>query len=169
VLQAITIRFLPSHAMAINEDVPGLEVTVRCDGRPLNEFEDPDAADNDDAAACPTASKYVECVDDVEFVVAIAVNNDYEWGYRNHVLLATVYVDGTHIRTCVIRDFETRYGVVATRLVKGQEVAATSFSNLWSLRKFKFATVKTSTHPISYMPYTNNPNAERPSQELTCW
>ncbi|KAI3323737.1 hypothetical protein HD806DRAFT_72446 [Xylariaceae sp. AK1471] len=129
--------------MAIHEDVPGLEVTVRCNERPLHELEDPDATDNDDAAASPMACKYIECVDDAEFDVAITVTNDYEWGYRNHVLVATVYVDGKHIRGSVIRSPETQYGVPVTRLVKGQEVVATGYTNLWSLRKFRFATVKT--------------------------
>ncbi|KAI3341447.1 hypothetical protein F4824DRAFT_313818 [Ustulina deusta] len=128
--------------MAIHEDVPGITVTVRCRERPLPELEDPDAHDSDDAAACPSANKYIECVDNAEFDVSIVVDSNYHWGYRNHSLVATVCVDGKHIRGCIMRRGETDYGAVATRLVRGKEVCD-GISALWSLRKFRFAAVKT--------------------------
>ncbi|KAI8634043.1 hypothetical protein F5Y19DRAFT_461548 [Xylariaceae sp. FL1651] len=127
--------------MAILEDVPGIEVTVDCGGRSLHELEDPNAHDDDGAAACPTANKYIECIDDAEFAVIIKVDNGYEWGYRNHVLVATTYVDGQHIRGIVLRSSDTRYESSISR-VRGHQVYSSVF-NSWSLRRFKFALVKT--------------------------
>ncbi|TGJ87076.1 hypothetical protein E0Z10_g1697 [Xylaria hypoxylon] len=126
--------------MAINDDVPGLAVTVRCHERPLHELEDPNSHD-DDAVACPTTSKYIECVDDTEFDLSIVVDSTYHWGYRNHILIASTYVDGKHIRGSVIRSRETDLGGLGIRQIKGQEVC--NSSGLWSVRKFKFAPVKT--------------------------
>ncbi|KAI1427934.1 hypothetical protein F5Y12DRAFT_734314 [Xylaria sp. FL1777] len=128
--------------MAIHEDVPGVEATVRCHERPLPELEDPNAHDSDDGGSCPTVTKYIECVDDTEFGVSIVVDSTYHWGYRNHILVATVYIDGKHIRGSVIRERETRYGGLAIHQIKGKEVYSHS-SGIWSLRKCKFAAVNT--------------------------
>ncbi|KAI0532239.1 hypothetical protein GGR58DRAFT_507661 [Xylaria digitata] len=127
--------------MAINDDVPGIEVTVRCHERPLHELDDPNAHDNDDPVACPTTSKYIECVDNTEFDVSIVIDSSYAWGYRNHVLIADTYVDGERIRGSVIRGKETDFDGLAIRQIKGQEVC--NSSGTWSLRRFKFAPVKT--------------------------
>ncbi|GAW15783.1 hypothetical protein ANO14919_052030 [Xylariales sp. No.14919] len=126
--------------MAINDDVPGLGVTVRCHKQPLHELEDPNTHD-DDAVACPTTSKYIECVDNAEFDVYIVVDPTYHWGYRDHVLVARTYIDGTRIKGSVIRSRETGYHGPAIRRIKGQEVCGPT--GLWSLRNFKFAPVTT--------------------------
>ncbi|KAJ2989852.1 hypothetical protein NUW58_g3256 [Xylaria curta] len=129
--------------MAIHDDVPGLEVTVQCHRRPLPELEDPNSHDNDDAVACPLTTKYIECVDDTEFDIVVNVNSDYEWGYRNHVLLAATFVDGKRIREPMIRSSSVKgYDGRITRVIAGQEVREDATS-LWSVRKFKFAAVKT--------------------------
>lgn len=128
--------------MAIHEDVPGVEVTVRCHERPLRELEDPNAQD-DDAPACPTMSKYVECVDDTEFDVSIIVGPDYAWGYRNHVLVASLYIDGEYVRGVVTRSKDVSYGIHGKPLtIRGAE-ARNAMTGLWTLSKFKFAAVKT--------------------------
>ncbi|KAI1111409.1 hypothetical protein F5Y14DRAFT_425460 [Nemania sp. NC0429] len=125
--------------MAINEDVPGIEVTVRCNKQPLVELDDPNAHD-DDIAPHPSTTKYIECVDDTEFEVAIRVGSDYLWDYRDHVLVARVRVDGKTVRGTVIRRADTDHGRQVFR-IKGRHVGSASGS--WYLRRFKFAPVKT--------------------------
>ncbi|KAI0154294.1 hypothetical protein GGR57DRAFT_110433 [Xylariaceae sp. FL1272] len=123
--------------MAILEDVPGLEVEVHCNNRALPEYDDPNANDRDDAGAAPSSMQYIECVDNASFEVHIIVNADYEWGYRNHVLVANTYVDGDRIRGSVIRQSE---GLVR-RCIKGNEHR--DAMGQWALRKFQFSSVKT--------------------------
>jgi hypothetical protein len=138
--------------MAINEDATGLEVTVRTNQQPLQEYECPDAQDNDDPPLSSTMTRYVECIDNAEFDICVQVHPSYVWGYRNHVLVANVYVDGKLIRGSVIRNSESRYGVSITRLVRGREVGG-SYLNSWSLQKFKFSVVRTSEHlPMGCQP-----------------
>ncbi|GAP91855.1 hypothetical protein SAMD00023353_6800100 [Rosellinia necatrix] len=129
--------------MAIHEDVPGIETTVRCQGQPLPELEDPNARDDNDEGGpdCPTTSKYIECVNNVEFEVHVRVNADYPWGYRNHVLVASTYVDGEYIRGSVIRNTDAHDGCVKFS-VRGREMYSNE-TRSWSMQKFRFATVKT--------------------------
>ncbi|KAI0426528.1 hypothetical protein F5Y09DRAFT_345625 [Xylaria sp. FL1042] len=128
--------------MAIHPDVPGIEVTVRCHGQPLDELEDPDVHDNDDAVARPSVRKYIECVDDTEFDIFVAVDSRYDWNYRNHILVSNVYIDGQLIRGTVVRPVDLRHDNRATHRVRGKEVFDHN-TGLWSLRRFKFAPVKT--------------------------
>ncbi|KAI1269867.1 hypothetical protein F5Y18DRAFT_112080 [Xylariaceae sp. FL1019] len=123
--------------MAILEDVPGLRVEVCCNDQALQEYEDPNAHDHDEAGAAPTSTQYIACVDDAIFEVHIQVDADYEWGYRNHLLVATTYVDGERIRGSIIHAHNGH-----NRLhVRGNEIRD-AFGN-WSLQKFKFCSVKT--------------------------
>ncbi|KAI1753762.1 hypothetical protein F4782DRAFT_495568 [Xylaria castorea] len=126
--------------MAIHSDVPGLEVTVRCNEEPLHELEDPNAHDSNDASACPLTTKYIECVDDTEFDITVKVSSNYKWGYRNHVLVSNTYVDGNYVQGHIIRSPGTDCG--HKYCVKGQEMLSSS-TGLWFIRKFKFTTVKT--------------------------
>ncbi|KAI1296315.1 hypothetical protein F5Y03DRAFT_398843 [Xylaria venustula] len=130
--------------MAIHDDVPGIEVTVRCDKLPLPEFDDPNAHvdDDDDASPCPSTTKYIECVDDAEFDISIAVDSDYHWGYRDHILVAKTYIDGESVRGDVINSKHTKFGLPEVRIVKGKEVQHYG-SGIWSIRRCKFAAVKT--------------------------
>ncbi|KAI1279668.1 hypothetical protein F5Y07DRAFT_357424 [Xylaria sp. FL0933] len=129
--------------MAISPDVPGIEVAVRCHGRALDEFEDPDAHDNDDVVAHPSVSKYIECVDDTEFDVSITIDSKYDWNYRNHIVCCNVYVDGEWIRGTAIRSSDFKLdGRAIHHHVKGKEVQD-PITRLWSVRRFKFAAVKT--------------------------
>ncbi|KAI0556073.1 hypothetical protein F4679DRAFT_520951 [Xylaria curta] len=127
--------------MAIHDDVPGVEVTVRCNEEPLQELEDPDAHNSNDTATCPSTAKYIECVDDTEFDVTIEVSSDYQWGYRNHVLVAYTYVDGKFIRGLIISSKNTDCGRAFIYRVKGPESSSSTGS--WVVRKFKFTAVKT--------------------------
>lgn len=127
--------------MAINEDVPGVEVTVRCHRQPLKELDDPNAHnDDDDIAPYPSTTKYIECVDDTEFEIGIQIDSSYLWDYRDHVLVASVFVDGKRVRGLVIRRKDTEDGRYMFR-IEGRETGSASG---WYLRRFKFAPVKTS-------------------------
>ncbi|KAI0107095.1 hypothetical protein GGR51DRAFT_559780 [Nemania sp. FL0031] len=107
--------------MAIHPDVPGIEATVRCAGLPLPEHEDPDGHENDDVPACPSATKYIECVDDAEFDICIKVGPTYSWGYRNHILIANTFVDGKRVVGMVIRSKYATADGYSTTLIQGQE------------------------------------------------
>ncbi|KAI0502814.1 hypothetical protein F5B22DRAFT_652697 [Xylaria bambusicola] len=127
--------------MAISEDVPGIKVSVRVHQQPLPEFDDPDAHDRDDAAAHPLETKYIECVDDAHFDISYVVDSTYAWGYCNHVLIATSYIDGQYIRGHILYEKDTKFGGLAVGVVDGKEVC--SSSGMWSKRRFRFAAVKT--------------------------
>ncbi|KAI1826913.1 hypothetical protein F4861DRAFT_495654 [Xylaria intraflava] len=127
--------------MAINEDVPGLEAVVHCQDRRMTELEDPnanEADDAEDAAICPVTTKYIECVDGAEFDVTILVHENYLWGFRDHVITANVYVDGTYTSGVVIRNN------VGTRrhTFHGTDTCSATHGG-WYRRRFKFAPVKT--------------------------
>ncbi|KAI0193577.1 hypothetical protein EV127DRAFT_246332 [Xylaria flabelliformis] len=127
--------------MAIHDEVPGVEVTVRCNEEPLHELEDPNAHDSNDADTCPSITKYIECVDNAEFDVTIEVSSDYPWGYRNHVLAAYICVDGKFIRSNIISSKDTDHGRPFNCCVKGREFSSSTDS--WAVQKFKFTAVKT--------------------------
>ncbi|KAI1740581.1 hypothetical protein F4680DRAFT_447905 [Xylaria scruposa] len=128
--------------MAIHDDVPGIEVTVRCNGEPLHELEDPYAHDKDDAADCPSTTKYIECVDDTEFDVSIEVGSDYQWGYRDHVLTVEIYIDGKHANGVTIHSTETDYNRRCKRPIEGWYMVSSSTGS-FVLQKFKFTAIKT--------------------------
>lgn len=128
--------------MAIHEDVPGIEVTVRCHKQPLRELEDPSAHD-DDASVCPTTSKYVECMDDTEFDISIRVGTNYNWGYRDHVLVPSIYIDGKYVTARVVRSRDIYVTLNKSLSVTGTDTQ-NSASGLWTRSKFKFSAVKTS-------------------------
>ncbi|KAI0202978.1 hypothetical protein F4808DRAFT_418707 [Astrocystis sublimbata] len=121
--------------MAIHCDVPGVEVTVHCNNQPLQEFRNPDAHDDDDNAAHPVVTKYIECINDANFVVKLRVSPEYEWGYRNHILSFSVQVDGKWIETPLIRNPHT-YEISGLK-------TRSSTTGSWHLRRFKFKTVET--------------------------
>ncbi|KAI1781403.1 hypothetical protein F4818DRAFT_398916 [Hypoxylon cercidicola] len=91
--------------MAVLEDVPGIKVVVVVAGNEANEYDDPNAADQEHSA-CPISSKYIECVDGAEFSVKAYVNKDYAWGYRDHSLVQRFTVDGKHLQSPVIKQFD---------------------------------------------------------------
>ncbi|RYP70640.1 hypothetical protein DL771_005353 [Monosporascus sp. 5C6A] len=94
--------------MAILEGLPGVKVTVRVEGKDCVEYEDPDAADIQ--STCPTASKYIESVDDAEFSIHFHVGSDYNWDYKEHSLDVSVDVDNHHLADDLV-DGETDWDV----------------------------------------------------------
>ncbi|KAI2642263.1 hypothetical protein GGS21DRAFT_297180 [Xylaria nigripes] len=121
--------------MAINEDVPGLEAVIGCQNRPLEELDDPSA--NNEHDACPTTIKYIECIEGAEFDITVKVHHDYSWGYRNHILVARIYVDGEYIRGHIIQS--TDYD--KTQQCLGPETYSLT-EGTWYRRNLKFAAVK---------------------------
>jgi hypothetical protein len=136
--------------MTINEDVPGIQVTVQIRDTEAVEYAADDATNED--AVCPTVTKYIECIDDASFRVRVVIDDNYEWGYKNHSLAYHLYIDGKHVsghvtgyknrkltstgafeHACVFRDRQDYDGV----------------HDQWVRRKFKFSSVKTGICPLA--------------------
>ncbi|KAI1337680.1 hypothetical protein F5Y15DRAFT_150910 [Xylariaceae sp. FL0016] len=128
--------------MAILEDVPGINVSVAVDGVPLYEHTDQvggDAEQENDK--CPVVSRYIECTDNTPFTIQITVDHDYEFGYRNHSVVARAYVDGSRVRGEIIRSGDTFLGP-CMRTIRGQEIYS-DITQLWNIRRFQFSVVDT--------------------------
>ncbi|RYP53174.1 hypothetical protein DL768_001767 [Monosporascus sp. mg162] len=95
--------------MAILEELPGVKVTVRVEGKDCVEYEDPDAADIQTSR--PTSSKYIESVDDAEFCVHFHMDSNYNWDYREHCLVVAVYADNQWLNSSFVEK---------TALINGQ-------------------------------------------------
>ncbi|TRX88622.1 hypothetical protein FHL15_010481 [Xylaria flabelliformis] len=90
--------------MAILADVPGIEVTVQVAGKEAVEY-DPDAEEGHslaESATCPTATKYIECIDEAPFSIKIATSRRYAWGYKGHSLGFLVHIDGNEITSRIV-------------------------------------------------------------------
>ncbi|RYP60221.1 hypothetical protein DL769_008210 [Monosporascus sp. CRB-8-3] len=87
--------------MAILEALPGVEVTVRVEGKDCVEYEDPDAVGIQ--TSCPTSSKYIESADDTEFSIHYHVNSDYQWGSEGHHLHIRVLADNEPLTSAYVR------------------------------------------------------------------
>ncbi|KAI1438988.1 hypothetical protein GGR50DRAFT_690756 [Xylaria sp. CBS 124048] len=124
--------------MAINEDVPGLEAFVQCSDREMSEIDDPEDDADVDNTGCPTTSRYIEVVDEAAFEVVVNVHENYLWGYRDHVLVANVHVDGQYVHGVVFRQ---RSQLRSTSIVGPESYCAEAGG--WVRRKLKFAAVKT--------------------------
>ena len=124
--------------MAISEDVPGIAVTVRCHGHPLPEFGDPDAQDNINAATYPLETNYVQCIDNSAFDICIAIGPAYQWGYRDHIVVARVRIDGESVKGYI---FQQHIPFHHMAICQGKEIC--NNFGVWCLRKFKFVAVKT--------------------------
>lgn len=117
----------------INEDIPGVEVAVQVDGADVNEFDAPDAGDEDEASA--TLTKYIECVDDAFFTIRVRMG-DYDWDEVPHCLHTSIFVDGQWIAGRIFRP-----GGMPVAQIKGREDHCVGEG--WVLRKLRFAAVKT--------------------------
>ncbi|KAI1282242.1 hypothetical protein F5Y07DRAFT_395043 [Xylaria sp. FL0933] len=125
--------------MAVIDKVPGIEVTVQVDGQAATEYIDPYASDSDpdDDLECPVVSRYIESIDDTEFSIKIAVDNDlYAWKDVKHSLIAKTKVDGRWIDGPII-DKSTKM-----RVVEGTDEYSEA-SKQWYQRTLKFSAVNT--------------------------
>jgi hypothetical protein len=143
--------------MASNTKVPGIEVAILFEGRPLIEYDDlykeevskdenkgevfnldADAAQHQ---ASRTVTKYIESVSDMEFAIKLSVNSPYEFDVGCDLLCFDIYVDGRKVRAPLL--FKTNYTskngwsqvINGVRKEKG-------FNSM--TQKFKFASIKTS-------------------------
>ncbi|KAL7624014.1 hypothetical protein AAE478_005571 [Parahypoxylon ruwenzoriense] len=100
--------------MAIVPGLPGVQVTVRVDGRDATEYNDPDVAEPQQqgggAGGASICTKFIECKDNTTFAVHLKVANQYAWGHRNHYLAMYVYLDGVWARSTVCRERDTLLG-----------------------------------------------------------
>ncbi|KXJ96433.1 hypothetical protein Micbo1qcDRAFT_170261 [Microdochium bolleyi] len=120
--------------MAVISNVPGIRVTVRVNGEPLTEYDDPEGESNE----CGTVTKYIEATDGAEFTVVTEVLDDYNWDYKNHELGNRIYVDGKLMRAKQLRQS------MSTKML---EVSGTKEklpnTGQWMFRRFKFAPINT--------------------------
>ncbi|KAK5631835.1 hypothetical protein RRF57_007549 [Xylaria bambusicola] len=124
--------------MAIIGEVPGIKVTVQVNGEDATEHIDPHASksDVDDDPECPVISRYIESIDDAEFSITLAVDDDtYGWRDVYHdSVVAIVNVDGQVIVRPIIKP---RRGVW---VVAGVDIYSEE-SNQWYRKPLKFSAI----------------------------
>ncbi|KAI1428551.1 hypothetical protein F5Y12DRAFT_711187 [Xylaria sp. FL1777] len=125
--------------MAVLDEVPGIEVSILVNGQKAIEYVDPHASklDLDGHLKYPVVTKYIESIDDAEFSVKLAVDDDvYAWDEIKHGLAIKVEVDGSLIQHCLMtRDSEDH-------LIKGQNMYSEE-SQQWYCRTMKFSAIST--------------------------
>ncbi|KAI1389058.1 uncharacterized protein F4822DRAFT_404832 [Hypoxylon trugodes] len=126
--------------MAIIEGIPGIKVTVRINNVDCAEYDDPNPPEEEPER--PTSTKYVESHDDTEFTVHVAVNNEYQWGHRNHLLLARLYVDSAFIGNALMMEKYLDINKCYERTIEGRKAESNEARSL-VLQRLKFSTVKT--------------------------
>ncbi|KAB8304359.1 hypothetical protein EYC80_003767 [Monilinia laxa] len=85
--------------MAVLNDVRGIQVTVRVDGKALEEYDDDDVetvpGDAGEYRALRTVAKYIESCTDKNFDIKYQVDDEYKFD-SPHLTFST-YVDGTKV------------------------------------------------------------------------
>ncbi|KAI0526301.1 hypothetical protein F5B22DRAFT_641451 [Xylaria bambusicola] len=124
--------------MAVIDEVPGIKVTVQVNGEDATEYIDPHASESDidGDPGCPVVSRYIESIDDVEFSITVAIDDDtYGWNDVEHDHLAAVVdVDKQQILRRVIRPgYKARVVTGVKSYSKG--------SNQWYRKPLKFSAI----------------------------
>ncbi|KAH6664111.1 hypothetical protein B0J14DRAFT_682687 [Halenospora varia] len=161
---------------AILESVPGLQVTVRVEGNPLEEYEDDEGVElgpNDDESyrADRTVSKYVEAISDKEHTIKMQVDPVYTilsptLGYRD-------IVDGQLIEVPVIQ-LSTKNPVgghlkdPVSRNSIGRKVQDGQFGNRILLQKYRFAKIEITNDGIRGQRSQNRYGARRTDWRNMC-
>lgn len=80
--------------MAVIDTVPGVNVSIWIDGKPVKEYEDA-SEEADEPLAAKTAVRYIESISDTEFAIHVSVLPTFE-GHRqtNDDILVKAKVDG---------------------------------------------------------------------------
>ncbi|KAI3343650.1 hypothetical protein F4824DRAFT_493903 [Ustulina deusta] len=123
--------------MAVLDEVPGIEVTIQVNGQNATEYVDPHASDTDRDAnlGCPVVSKYIESIDDAEFSIKMAIDDDtYAWDDIEHVLSAEVNIDGKQV-TSFLAERGGEGMMAEDQLIYSEE------SQQWYCRKMKFSAI----------------------------
>ncbi|KAI0535622.1 hypothetical protein GGR58DRAFT_529297 [Xylaria digitata] len=122
--------------MAILTNLPGVQVTVQIASEDAKEY---DAGEEEqppaEHPACPIVTKYIESIDDAQFVIKVTASSDYEWGYQNHALRATVNIDGNHISSKTISS--PRESTISNKKAFCQQ------SQNWKKYELRFSAVST--------------------------
>lgn len=128
----------------------GLSVTVRVDGMPLDEYDDPKPCEDTtiNNGAPPVCSKYVQVIDGAEYEIHIKTSSKNRWisklAPENHLLNANVYIDG---------NFQQRKHLAWKTQDKDGGFSCAGISRYddshqKSCRKFKFSAIKTGETPF---------------------
>jgi hypothetical protein len=147
----------PDFAIAIQDDIPGLEVVVCINGKPLDEYDN----DEKEAAkpglpsevfqyqAARTVTKYIESVSDQEFIIQINLAPPSKMDYA--CLKTIIHIGGKRVASPLIEksmNLECFTGdCVATqyqRRVKGMKLEAPGREGRALLKSFKFAKIEIS-------------------------
>ncbi|KXJ96432.1 hypothetical protein Micbo1qcDRAFT_210709 [Microdochium bolleyi] len=123
--------------MAINDDIPGLQVTVLVDGNAAPEFVDLAVETRD---GCSATTRYIESRGDATFTVQVVCDDDYGWGYKDHAINAVLFVDGGYVDNCII-------GQTGPSAVFQGPTRYDASRREWSVRGMKFSTVRTVEEP----------------------
>lgn len=143
-------------AMAILKSLPGLEVTIRVDGKPLQEYDDDEEEEAEveetpvaEYQAAKTVSKYVEVASDKEFLISITLWTSFKMDFE--ALMAPIKIDGKHVIEVAISKQDNAENIRGSRILhplgletKGASVPAPGNKGRELLRKFKFERIETS-------------------------
>ncbi|KAI0834851.1 hypothetical protein F5Y06DRAFT_278071 [Hypoxylon sp. FL0890] len=127
--------------MAILEDVPGISFKIQVAGHDAIEYDDPNEEESTAPTRYPISTKYIECIDGAEFGIKALITRDHDWGYKNHSLTLRIYVDGEHVRGCVVREEDLLGGSMA-KVFEGREAYCTR-TNRWVLQRCQFSAIST--------------------------
>lgn len=114
--------------MAISDELPGVKVAIRANGKDLKEYRDPDLDDD-----TGTTTRYIEAVSGQAFTVRITVPKGFKFPAGN-VLSFHVFVDGRWIDNPLAFKKDCRTADIRTKSrgyhVSQKEVRTLQFSSL---------------------------------------
>ncbi|KAI0408603.1 hypothetical protein F4802DRAFT_617633 [Xylaria palmicola] len=125
--------------MAVLSKLPGVEVTIEVNGQTATEYNDPHPPDEGPEAnlEVPLISKYIECIDNTEFSIKLAIDDKvYAWDDVKHNLLIAPNIDGLRVRG---RFVNAGAGGIT---MAGAENPSEG-SQVWHCKKFKFSAIST--------------------------
>lgn len=141
--------------MAIQDDVPGLEVAVCIDGKPLEEYDNDEEeqvkpglpSEVSQYQAARTVTKYIESVSDQEFTIQLTLGPPFKMDYA--CLNTRIHIDGKKVDSPSIQKSRNLNSFsedcVATkfqRKIKGMRVEAPGNAGRALLKRFKFAKIE---------------------------
>lgn len=121
--------------MAVSDEIPGLEVTITVNGKPLKEYEDTTLREEE-----RTVTRYIEAVSGQEFKVCFKVRNGAH--FAGNLLACKISMDGNFVVTPILRKVSSRHGD-HVRTIDGQEQAE------GMMKKFFFSAIETGTCAIA--------------------
>ncbi|KAI0476945.1 hypothetical protein F4859DRAFT_68656 [Xylaria cf. heliscus] len=124
--------------MAILKNIPGLEVTVQVAGTELVEYDadEEETKSLAESTTCPTATKYIQCIDEAEFAIKIVASRRYAWRYKKHSLYFGVHIDGNYAASRVISS-------PGDTMAINNKIAFCPQSRRWKNYNLKFSAIST--------------------------